>query len=142
MPLTGSRVRLVLGDDNSDLLQETCALLGREFDIVATAGNGIALVVAAQELKPDVIVTDISMPELNGIEASRQILERGYCDKVLILSVMNNPEIIKSAFEAGIAGYVLKENAGEELVHAIRCAVDGKTFVSAPIRSDLKRRDS
>jgi DNA-binding NarL/FixJ family response regulator len=135
MQLSDARVRLLLADDKSEFLQEIYALLSHEFDVIATAENGARLILAAQAVNPDIIVTDLSMPELNGIEAGRRILELGYCRKVLILSVMKNPEIVKSALEAGIIGYVLKEKAGEELVAAIRSALDGKAFVSPDIRS-------
>lgn len=132
--MSGRRIRLLLGDDNSGVLEETRALLSSEFDVIATAADGIDLITAARTFRPDVIVTDISMPMLNGIEASRQILERGYCKKILILSVMNNSEIVKSAFEAGISGYVLKDRAGDELIDAIRLAVSDKVFLSSAIR--------
>ncbi len=140
MPVSGTKVRLLLGEDNIDILRETRALLSEEFDLVATAEDGIRLVAAAQKSRPDVVVTDISMPELNGIEASRRILELGCCKAVVILSVTNSPEIVITAFDAGIRGYVLKENAGEELISAIHSAVQGRVFLSSGIASALLRK--
>lgn len=125
---------MVVADDNSSVLQELCALLAREFEVIATAKDGPQLIFAAQTLKPDVIITDISMPEMNGIEASRRILELAYCSRILILSSMNDPQVMKSALKAGVLGYVLKDNAGEELIDAVRSAVDGKVFLSADVR--------
>jgi DNA-binding NarL/FixJ family response regulator len=133
----GTRVRLLLADDNADFLRETRDLLSEDFDLLATAQNGLRLVAAAQQLKPDIVVTDISMPELNGIEAGRRILKLGVCKAVIILSVVNAPEIVRTAFDAGIRGYVLKENAGEELISAIRSAIQGDVFLSSGIRSKL-----
>ena len=130
---SGTKIRVLLADDNPEILQEICSLLAAEFDLVATANNGILLVAEAQKFKPDIVVSDIGMPELNGIEASRRILELGCCKTIVVLTVSNSPEVVKTAFEAGIRGYVLKENAGEELIGAIHCAVEGKAFLSPEI---------
>lgn len=134
MPANGTRLRVVLGEDNADLLQEIGELLSHEFDLVGAARNGRLLIVAAQNFKPDVIVTDINMPDMNGIDAARRILAQRLCGVIVALSVTNDEEIVKAALDAGIAGYVLKENAGEELVHAIHSAVQGKTFLSPALR--------
>jgi DNA-binding NarL/FixJ family response regulator len=134
IPANGNRLRVVLGDDNADLLQEIGELLSPEFDLVGAVENGKLLVAAAQSFKPDVVVTDINMPEMDGIDAARRILALGFCDVIVALSVTNDQEIVKTALDAGIAGYVLKENAGEELVHAIHSAVQGKPFLSPAIR--------
>ena len=141
MSVTTNRLRLLVGEDNADILQETRDLLSQDFDLVDTARNGIGLVAAAQRLKPDVVVTDISMPDLDGIEASRRILELGCCKTIIVVSVANNPEIVKAAFDAGIRGYVLKENAGEELIRAVRCAAEGKLFLSSGLRPDFARKN-
>lgn len=131
---SGSRLRLVLADDNAEVLRQTCDLLSPEFELVAIVENGSGLLAAAQQYKPDAIVTDISMPELNGLDASRRILALGCCTTIIILSVNNDPEIVRTACNLGVRGYVLKENAGEDLIVAIRSAVRGELFLSAAIR--------
>jgi DNA-binding NarL/FixJ family response regulator len=125
------KVRLLLADDHADVLLESRNLLLREFNVVATAVNGAALVAAAKEFRPDIVVTDIGMPQLNGIEAARRILEMGFAKAIVVLTIHNSPEIVKAALDAGILGYVLKENAGEELSTAIRSALRGEVFLSA-----------
>ena len=129
-----SKLRVLIAEDNLNILQETRNLLRREFDLVATAETGVRLIAAAAEFKPDVVVTDINMPELNGIEAGRRILALGCCKTIVALSTSNSPEIVRLALEAGILGYVLKENAGEELISAIYAAVHGERFLSSGIQ--------
>lgn len=135
MEANDSKLRVLIAEDNLSVLQETRNLLRHEFDLVATVGDGLRLIAAAEQLKPDIVVTDINMPELNGIEAGRQILALGCCKNVVALSVSNSPEIVRLALEAGIRGYVLKENAGEELIGAIYAAAHGKKFLSSGVAS-------
>ncbi len=136
MEAENSKLRVLLAEDNSSVLQETRNLLRREFDLVATAENGLHLIDAAKEFKPDIVVTDINMPELNGIEAGRRILALGCCKNIVALSATNCPEIVRLAFEAGIRGYVLKEDAGEELISAIYAAARGKVFLSSRVATE------
>ena len=137
MQASNSKLRVLLGEDNSDILQHTKTLLSEEFDLVATVEDGRRLLAAAERFKPDIVVTDIGMPELNGIEASRRILELGYCQAIIAFSVENSPEFVKTAFKAGIRGYVLKEEAAQELVSAIRAVAQGDIFVSSRIEIDF-----
>ncbi len=124
---------LLLADDHEGVLRETRHLLSSDFDIVGTVMDGIALVEAAAKLKPDVVVTDIAMPRLNGIDASREILRRRLCSIVVLLTVSADAPVVKTALDAGIRAYVLKLNAGEELIPAIRAALQGCTFVASGI---------
>lgn len=135
MQLDGTKLRLLVADDNSAILQEICDLTSREFELVATACDGLRLLAAAKRFQPDIVVTDINMPRLNGIDASRQMLQLGCCKAVVLLSAINDPEMVKAALGVGVTGYVLKENAGEELIPAIRSAVNGKLFLSSGIQS-------
>jgi DNA-binding NarL/FixJ family response regulator len=130
MPKVPTRLRILLADDHRDLLEEMCQLLTPEFAVVRSVTEGLALVEAAREVRPDVVVTDMNMPGLNGIDAGRQILQGGMCDAVVILTVYNEPQMVRSALEAGIRGYILKVDAGEELTAAIQRVVTGHTYLS------------
>jgi DNA-binding NarL/FixJ family response regulator len=133
--VSGTRLKVLLGEDNPAILQETRNLLADEFELAGAAENGTSLVAAAQRINPDIVVADIRMPELDGIEACRRILELRCCRAAVILSVSNSPELVNAAFDAGISAYVLKDDAGEELIRAIYAAVQGKGFVSSGIHS-------
>jgi DNA-binding NarL/FixJ family response regulator len=122
--------RLLLADDHPELLREIQQLVATDFDVVGTATDGLTLVKMAEALKPDVVVTDIRMPGLNGIDAARTILQRKACKAVVLLTMYDNPRLIRSALDAGILGYVLKATAGEELLPAIEEALQGAVFVS------------
>jgi DNA-binding NarL/FixJ family response regulator len=128
-------VRLLLADDHPGIIEETRSLLAADFDVIGTASDGIDLIKAAEDLHPDVVVTDIRMPRLSGIEASRRILDRRLCLAIIALSVHRDRQFVDMALEAGMLGYVLKETAGEDLARAIRLALDGKRFISAGIDS-------
>ena len=121
--------RLLLADDHPELLREIQQLVATDFDVVGTATDGLTLVKMAEALKPDVVVTDIRMPGLNGIDAARTILQRKACKAVVLLTMYDNPRLIRS----GILGYVLKATAGEELLPAIEEALQGAVFVSQRI---------
>lgn len=123
------RARLVVAEDNADVLQEMRKMLSPDFDLVATAENGLALLAAAERFKPDIVVTDISMPDLSGIDAAKKALEHGYCNAVVIFSNNDSPDIVRAALDAGARGYVLKAQ-GEDLIDAIYAAVQGKMFLS------------
>jgi DNA-binding NarL/FixJ family response regulator len=126
--------RLLLADDHPELLREIQQLVATHFDVVGTATDGLTLVKMAEALKPDVVVTDIRMPGLSGIDAARTILQRKACKTVVLLTMYDNPRLIRSALESGILGYVLKATAGEELLPAIEEGLQGGVFVSQRLR--------
>ncbi len=130
-------LRLLLADDHDGLLREIVRLLADEFEIVGTANNGAALVDLAAKLKPDVVVTDVKMPELSGIDAARKLLALQLCKAVVALTMYIDLEVAKAALEAGILGYVAKVDAGEDLIPAIYKAAKGETFLSSTIASKL-----
>jgi DNA-binding NarL/FixJ family response regulator len=132
-----TRFRLLLADDHEELLAEVTELLSREFEIVGAASDGATLLAMAATLQPDVVVTDVKMPKLGGIDAGRRLLARGMCKAVVVLTVFDDPQLAQTALQAGIQGYVLKVNAGEDLIPAIYKALDGGTFVSSAIASKL-----
>src|SRR5512133_2661167 len=102
-------LRIVVADDNGSLLHEINRLLRAEHHVVASVSNGRTLLQTATALSPDLIVTDISMPEMNGIEVARRLRQAGCSAKIIFLTVHTEPEIISAAFEAGATGYVFKD---------------------------------
>ncbi len=128
------RFRLVLAEDHHDVREEVRRLLETEFDVLRAVGDGDALVEAAAELKPDAVVTDVRMPRLGGIEAGERILGRGLSEAVVVLSMHSDAHLVKAALQAGIRAYVLKVDAGEELIPAIYAALGGERYLSRGVR--------
>ena len=131
------RPRILLADDHALVIDGLRLLLEPEFEVVGTAGDGRELITAAERLKPDLIVADISMPLLNGIEALRRIRKIGLRSKVIILSMHADIEFGVEALRSGASGYVLKHSASEVLSRAIREALAGRIYVSARIAVDV-----
>jgi DNA-binding NarL/FixJ family response regulator len=129
--------RILLADDHNIVLLGLKSLLEGEFEIVGSVEDGRALVKQAAALEPDVIVADISMPQLNGIEAVRQIKRTDKNIKIVFLTMHPDPTYAASAFEAGASGFVLKHSAQSELVTAIHEAMKGKTYITPLIAGDL-----
>ncbi|HEY6240811.1 MAG TPA: response regulator transcription factor [Burkholderiales bacterium] len=125
-------VTVLLADDHAVVRDGLRALLedGNDLQVVAVAGNGREAVLEALRLRPDIVIMDIAMPELDGVEATRRIVERCPDTRVLILSMYLSAEHIYRALQAGAQGYVLKESAGEEVVEAIRALRAGKRYLS------------
>ena len=131
------RTRVLLADDHKIVLDGLKSLLEPEFELVGTVGDGRALVSAVEQLHPDVIVVDISMPLLNGIEAVRQIKKLDKQVKVVFLTMHPDVTYAIRAFEAGASGYVLKHSAASELLTAIHEAIKGRTYVTPMIAGEL-----
>jgi DNA-binding NarL/FixJ family response regulator len=129
--------RILLADDHKIVLEGLKSLLEPEFELIGTVEDGRTLVDQAGKLHPDVIVADISMPQLNGIEAVRQIKKKDDTIKVVFLTMHLDATYAASAFEAGASGFVLKHSAPSELITAIREAVRGRTYVTPLIAGDL-----
>jgi DNA-binding NarL/FixJ family response regulator len=127
--------RVLLADDHKIVLEGLRGLLSEEFDLVGEAANGQQLIERARELQPDVIVADVSMPLLNGIDAVRKMREEGGLAKVVFLTM--HPDVVYAtrALDAGASGYVLKHSASDELVEAIRVALRGGTYLSPQVRN-------
>ena len=128
------RYRLVIADDHADVRQQIRELLDPEFEILRAVGDGVALVAAAAELHPDAIVSDIQMPEMDGIEACCLVLGRGVCEVAVALSTYPDRHLVQTAIQAGIRGYVLKLDAAEELIPAVYAAMRGDRYLSAGVR--------
>jgi DNA-binding NarL/FixJ family response regulator len=131
------RIRVLLADDHKIVLDGLKSLLEPEFELAGTVGDGRALVSAVEQLHPDVIVVDISMPLLNGIEAVRQIKKLDKQVKVVFLTMHPDVTYAIRAFEAGASGYVLKHSASSELLTAIHEAMKGRTYVTPMIAGEL-----
>jgi DNA-binding NarL/FixJ family response regulator len=132
------RPRVLLADDHAVVIEGLRRILdGAEFKVVGVANDGWNLLQAAARLQPDVIVTDVAMPSLNGIEAARKIREQNQKPKIIFLTM--HPELVyaTAAFAAGASGYVLKSGAGEELINAIREALSGRTYISREIAQSM-----
>ncbi len=132
-----SRTRVLLADDHAVVAEGLEALLQSSFELVAVVHDGRSLVDAADRLHPDVIVTDISMPLLNGIDAIRQIRERRPGARIVVLTMHREIELAVDAFRAGAAGFVLKVSPGEELIAAIREVAQGGAYVTPLLTKDL-----
>lgn len=132
-------IRIILADDHQLFREGMCALLEKEsdMDVVGQAQDGRSAVAQASELQPDVIVMDISMPDLNGIEATRQIVKRVPKTKVLALSMHSDRRFVEGMLKAGVCGYLLKDCANEELVRAIREVANGQTYLSSSIAGQV-----
>jgi len=130
-----NKIKLLLADDHTILRSGLAHLLGEmsEVEIVGEAENGLEAVRLAQELKPDVVVMDIGMPVMSGLEATREIREWSDDIKVLVLTVHDNEEYLFQAFQAGAAGYLLKKAATRELMNAIQVVARGDYFLYPPI---------
>ena len=131
------RIRVLLADDHKIVLDGLRSLLETEFELAGTVEDGRALISSTQHLQPDVIVVDISMPLLNGIEAVRQIKKLDKRVKVVFLTMHPDVTYAIRAFEAGASGYVLKHSASSELLTAIHEAIKGRTYVTPMIAGEL-----
>ena len=118
------RPKILLADDHTIVIEGLRRLLEAEFELVGAVGDGQALLSAAEKLRPDVIVTDISMPLLNGLEAVRQLKKAGSRAKVIFLTMHVDGSIVAEALRAGASAYLPKHSAAEELVRAIRQVLD------------------
>ena len=130
------RPRILIADDHKMFAQGLQGLLEDDFDLLDTVVDGQQLVEAAELLQPDLIVADISMPLLNGLDAIRQLRAKGNSAKVLFLTMHADDRLLAEAFRCGGSGYVLKQSAGEDLIFAIRQVLDGNLYITPLIASE------
>jgi DNA-binding NarL/FixJ family response regulator len=132
-----SRPRILIADDHQILAEGLRGLLEPEYEVVGVVADGRELVSAAKQLRPDVVVADVTMPSLNGIDAAARLHDMGLEAKVIFLTMHRDVAYARRAMEAGAAGFVLKHAAASELVTAVREALRGKTYVTPMIAGEL-----
>ena len=130
------RTRILIADDHKMFVQGLQGLLEDEFDLVGTVGDGHALVEEAVRLEPDVILVDISMPGLNGLDAVRRLKTKGLNSCIIFLTMHADDRLLAGAFRCGGKGYVLKQSAGEELILAIKQVLAGHKYVTPLIATE------
>lgn len=137
-------IRIILADDHAVVRQGTAELLRREsdLDVIAEAENGLKAVELAQSLKPDIVIMDIRMPELSGIDATKQILDTAPGVRILVLTAHEDDEYLFSLMQAGASGYLLKTAPVSELVRAIRQVHEGQSAIDPSIVHKLVERFS
>ncbi len=124
------RIRVLLADDHEAMLERVARLLETECDVVGTATDGQEALEAAQDLKPDVLVLDISMPVMNGIETAYRLKVAGTDVRIVFLTVHDDPDFAREALEAGVLGYVIKTRIASDLMMSINEVYAGRSFVS------------
>jgi DNA-binding NarL/FixJ family response regulator len=135
-------IKLLLADDHGVITDGLRALINGQADmkVVAVAGDGLEAVRRCIDTRPDVVVMDQAMPQMNGTEAAQMMRERRSTTRVIILSMHSNVEHVRRALQAGASGYVLKAAAGDELILAIRAVHAGRRYLSAPLAEELLDR--
>jgi DNA-binding NarL/FixJ family response regulator len=129
--------RILLADDHSLVLEGFRRILEEEYEIIGTAEDGRALLEVAERCKPHIVLLDISMPLLNGIDAARQLKKLLPDVKVIMVTMHADPAYLNEAFKAGAVGYLLKRSAGSELTQAIRSVLNGNYFVTPLLTKGL-----
>jgi DNA-binding NarL/FixJ family response regulator len=131
-----SRARVLLADDHEEFLAIEVQLLEPEFDVVTTVHDGRAALEAAARLGPDLIILDITMSRIDGIETARRLTASGSRAKIVFLTVHTDPDYVRVGLAAGATGYVVKSRLASDLVLALREALAGRSFVSPSIQGD------
>lgn len=133
------RARVILADDHAMVAEGLSRLIGEVADLVGQVADGQQLVDSARRLKPDIIISDVSMPVMSGLDALRQLRAEASQARFIFLTAHTEPQLAAEAMRAGASGYLLKAAAGEELFEAIRAAMAGRVFLSPHIAGDVLR---
>lgn len=140
-----TKARILLADDHTLVAEAFKRLLEPEFEVVGTVGDGRALLKAAGELKPDLVLVDLNMPLLNGLDAGEQLKQTLPKIKIIVLTMNEDPEIAAETMEKWASGYLLKKSAGSELLKAVRDVLRGGRYIAPALREamqELATRDS
>jgi DNA-binding NarL/FixJ family response regulator len=129
-----SKIRIVVADDHEEMLSLVREVLEPEFEVVAAVRDGRDLLKAVRNFKPDVIIADISMPEMSGIEVTRKILEADFDAKIILLTMHIDRSMAEVGISAGAKGYVFKLAAGQELVPAVYEVMEGRFYISPLVK--------
>ena len=128
-----TKMRVILADDNQKIIDAATRLLEPEFQVVGSVQCGRSLVESVERLHPDVVVTDISMPDSSGFDAANQLNQHGSEAKIVFLTIHADADFVDAALATGASGYVVKARMATELIYAIREALAGRIFVSPPL---------
>lgn len=131
------RPRVLLADDHALILDAVEQMLAQECEVVGKVSDGRALVAAAGQLRPDVVVLDVTMPLLNGLDAARQIRHRAPEAKIVFVTMNEDADIAAEAFRAGASGYLSKRSGGAELLTALKEVLNGRSYVTPLVTEDL-----
>lgn len=137
-----ARPRVLLADDHTLVLEGLSKLLQREFDLVGTASSGPEAVEMATNLQPDVVLMDISLPGMSGIDATRELHDRAPKVKVVALTMHNSPTYLRESMKAGMSGYVLKQSAASELSAAVQTVMRNERYVTPAMAETGSRNGS
>jgi DNA-binding NarL/FixJ family response regulator len=132
-----AKPRILLADDHALILEGFRRILEGQYELVGTANDGRSLVEAAKKLQPDIVILDVSMPQLNGIDAAVQIRKLCPQSKIIVVTMHADTDYVRSAFEAGASAYVLKRSAVDELEQAIRAVLAGHSYITPLITREL-----
>jgi DNA-binding NarL/FixJ family response regulator len=136
---TESKIRILLADDH-DIVRRglrTLLELRPDWEVCAEASDGRAAVQLAEELTPDVVILDLSMPELNGLEGARRIVNRNPRTRVIMLTMHETEQFVREALTAGVRGYILKTDAGRDLLKAVDAVLQGETYFSSRLAATI-----
>jgi len=129
------RARALIADDHPSANEALRRILCTEFEVVGAVEDGLSLLRAVEELDPDVIVADVSMPKLDGFSALQRLRKNGSDVKVILISAFHEPSFVRIALEWGASGFVEKYSAFDELIPAVREALEGKIYIPTSMRS-------
>jgi DNA-binding NarL/FixJ family response regulator len=135
--VTTTRPRILIADDHRLVVEGLRKLLENDFDVVGTADNGRALLAAAERLRPDVILVDVSMPLLNGIDACARLRALAPSSRVIVLTMHADASYAAEAFRAGAAGYIVKGSATSELLRALRTVLRGRRYLTRVLPASI-----
>jgi DNA-binding NarL/FixJ family response regulator len=131
------RPSVLIADDHVVVAQGLGKLLAAHFDVVATVADGPALVEAAERFRPDIVIADLNMPSLSGLEAMEQLKKRGVPSKFVILTMHGEGAVAARAMRAGAAAFLLKHSAGEEVIDAIGEVLNGRTYLTPAVTKEV-----